>query len=382
MTSKPHIFDLDRNTLHQLITQWGLAPYRADQILHWVYRRQTADFHQMLNISLPDRQTLSRQLQTTAGEIVHHQLATDGVQKLLVQWDNDSNNPQPNNAKAHQSECVMIPSISATSRENNDNTHRQRRTACISSQIGCPVGCTFCASGLGGLDANLSAGQIVEQAWRLGTLQGVERITHIVFMGMGEPLANYDQVIRAIRTLTADWGMGISARRITISTVGLPTQIKRLTKLEIPVTLAISLHAPDDHLRRRLIPWAKHVSIEQIMDAAREYFSQTGREVTLEYTLLRGVNDQSEHAHRLAKIANTLRANVNLIRYNEVATLPFDRPTTTDVHRFQAILQEHAVNTHIRASRGRDIAAACGQLRHEHASTQPAPLHRPMEKAK
>jgi 23S rRNA (adenine2503-C2)-methyltransferase len=244
---------------------------------------------------------------------------------------------------------------------------KSRKTACISSQVGCPVGCRFCASGIGGLDGNLSAGRIVEQVWRLGTLPEVDRISNVVFMGMGEPLANFDHVVRAIRTINADWGLGISARRITISTVGVPAQIRRLADLELPVTLALSLHAPNDAIRRKLIPWAEYVTIAQLFEALSYYFNKTGREITLEYTLLRNTNDRPEHARELAAIAKRLRANVNLIRYNEVRGMPFERPATEDVRQFQAILTKAGINTHIRASRGRDIAAACGQLRHEKA---------------
>jgi 23S rRNA (adenine2503-C2)-methyltransferase len=186
-------------------------------------------------------------------------------------------------------------------------------------------------------------------------------------MGMGEPLANFDNVVAAVHILMAPWGLGISGRRITISTVGLPAQIRRLADIGLPVTLAISLHAPNDQVRRELIPWASYVSIEQLLEAGRYYFDRTHREVTLEYILLREVNDRPEHARQLARIARTLRANVNLIRYNEVRDLPFSRPASEDVLAFQRILLEAGVNTHIRASRGRDIAAACGQLRHEHA---------------
>jgi 23S rRNA (adenine2503-C2)-methyltransferase len=227
------------------------------------------------------------------------------------------------------------------------------------------VGCRFCASGLGGLEGNLTAGQIVEQAWRLGRLDQVDRITNIVFMGMGEPLANYANVTRAIRILNAEWGLGIGARRITVSTVGMPVAIRKLAEFELPVTLALSLHAPFDELRRDIIPWAEHATIRELLDACNDYFQATGREITLEYILLGKLNDQVEHAQELARLARTLRANVNLIRYNEVAGLPFERPVSADVHRFQAILKDKGVNAHIRASRGRDIAAACGQLRHE-----------------
>ena len=371
MDERFHIFDLDRSRLSRLVEEWGLPRYRADQVLEWVYRHQVGDPASMTNLSRSDQELLARRLRFTTGRIVARQTATDGVRKLLIDWSGTSDG----NEKS-QTECVLIPS-------------EQRNTACISSQVGCPVGCRFCASGLGGLDANLTAGRIVEQVWQLGgsTLEeaGTEAeigrtrdthqssspdpraaprpITHVVFMGMGEPLANFEQVVAAVGTLTADWGPNISARRITISTVGLPAQIRRLAELRLPVTLAISLHAPNDELRRRLIPWADYVQIEQLLDAGSHYFACTGREVTLEYILLRQVNDRPEHARQLAEVARRLRSNVNLIRYNEVKGLPFSRPATDDVWQFQQILRSAGINTHIRASRGRDIAAACGQLR-------------------
>ena len=240
-----------------------------------------------------------------------------------------------------------------------------RRTACVSSQVGCPVGCTFCASGIGGLDGNLSTGQIVEQIHHLATGDHGGRITNVVFMGMGEPLANMNAVMGAIRTMNADWGFGIGARRITVSTVGLPAAIRRFVEFEIPVTLALSLHAPEDELRRELIPWAEYSTIEELLDAASEWFHATGREITLEYILLGGLNDRPGHARQLARLAMQMRANVNLIRYNEVEGMPHARPRDEDVRQFQRILRAEGVNSHIRASRGRDISAACGQLRHE-----------------
>jgi 23S rRNA (adenine2503-C2)-methyltransferase len=196
------------------------------------------------------------------------------------------------------------------------------------------------------------------------------RITNIVFMGMGEPLSNFTEVVRAIRILTAPWSYHISARKITVSTVGVPAPIRRLAEqIDLPITLAISLHAPNDDLRRKLIPWAEYTTVKAIADAADDYFRKTGREVTLEYILLRQVNDQPEHARELAALCRRLRCHVNLIRYNEVAGLPYGRPATPDVLRFQQILRDAGVNVHIRASRGRDIAAACGQLRHQAAAS-------------
>jgi len=190
-----------------------------------------------------------------------------------------------------------------------------------------------------------------------------DRITNIVFMGMGEPLANYANVIKAIRILHDPKCFNISARKITLSTVGVPLKMKELAHEDLPLNLAISLHAPNEKLRRELIPWAEHFSIDEILEAARYYFAKTGREITLEYILLSHVNDQAEHAQELAAVCRSLRANVNLIRYNEVTGLPFKRPETDDVLQFQRILRNAGVNTHIRRSRGRDIDAACGQLR-------------------
>ncbi len=360
----PLIFDLTPDTLRDHVTALDMPAFRARQVLEWVYDQGVLDPSAMTNLSKADREKLAAAIRFGSARVLGHQQATDGVQKLLVQWDvvgdragsaGDAEAEDP----ARQTECVMIPT-------------EDRHTACISSQVGCPVACRFCASGLGGLDGNLSSGQIVEQVWRLARLDGVGRISNVVFMGMGEPLANFDAVVAAIRMLMADWAMGISARRITVSTVGLPAQIRRLAEIDLPLTLAISLHAPNDAIRRELIPWAQFVSIAQLVEAGRAYFERTGREITLEYLLLGGVNDQPEHARELASVAGSLRANVNLIRYNEVCGLPYQRPGSEDVHRFQRILRRAKVNAHIRASRGRDIAAACGQLRHEAKLPRPA----------
>ncbi len=404
MDERPHFFSQTPDTLAELFEGWGLPRYRVAQVCDWVYRKGGADPRQMTTRGKADRVLLGRRLRFLDGAVVRQQRASDGTRKLLIDWgmaedgageaergteqgsgvsvkegvslpvwsDKPSQGslivlrsgfpagPSPDPAK--QTECVMIPS-------DRDSSGRPRRTACISSQVGCPVGCRFCASGLGGLDGNLTAGQIVQQVWQLQQLPTVGRITNVVFMGMGEPMANLRSVLPAIRTLAADWGMGLSARKITVSTVGVPAGIRKLADLDLPVTLAISLHAPNDAIRKRIIPWAEFVSIAQLVEAGSAYFAKTGREITLEYILLGGVNDQAEHARELAGIARRLRSNLNLIRYNEVAGLPFVRPSDADVLGFQAILKKAGINTHIRASRGRDIAAACGQLRHESAGS-------------
>lgn len=410
-----HIFQFTPDSLEAWCIERGMKPFRARQILEWVYRHGVVEPERMSNLSKADREVLSREMTFHSGEVLRHEVASDGTQKLLVEWveaaprrHEGAEAPSEERSQAttrrrdelrgegalaslavlnsgaagsvgdpsRQTECVMIPST---------DKGGVRRTACISSQVGCPVGCRFCASGLGGLDANLSAGRIVEQVWLLDRMlkqQAIQqagagpshappeaqlpRITNVVFMGMGEPLANFAPVMQAVRTLAAEWGMGLSARKITISTVGLPKAIERLAdQLELPVTLALSLHAPNDELRRQLIPWAEYTSIGELLAACDRWFQKTGREITLEYILLGGLNDRPEHAEQLARLAGSLRGNVNLIRYNEVAGLPFVRPADADVRRFQQVLRERGVNAHIRASRGRDIAAACGQLRHE-----------------
>jgi len=345
-----------------------MAAYRATQILEWVYQKGAGSAGEMTNLSKADRELLGREMVFESGGTVAQQEGSDGTRKLLIEWNGYATEArslpvlgQCGDA-ARQTECVMIPAVSPEG--------RTRRTACISSQVGCPVGCRFCASGLGGLDGNLSGGRIVEQAWRLGRLPGAARISHIVFMGMGEPLANFAAVKHAIGVLSAPWGLGISGRKITVSTVGLPAAIEKLAReIDTPVTLALSLHAPTDELRRELIPWSRYTTIAELIAACDVWFQKTGREITLEYTLMGGVNDSAEQAQKLAAITRRLRANVNLIRYNEVAGLPFKRPENAAVRRFQCVLREQGVAVHIRASRGRDIAAACGQLRHEKAGT-------------
>lgn len=371
-----HFFEFTPETLKSWCAERGMKPFRAKQILEWVYEKGIVDPSLMTNLSNADRETLHSDMVFLSGPTVAHQRATDGTQKLLIEWPDDVRSAKvgaeeatvdhgvrlsiigqdmPYSDTARQTECVMIPAVDSS-----------RRTACISSQVGCPVGCKFCATGIGGLDGNLSAGRIVEQVWRLNQLPGVDRITNIVFMGMGEPLANFRPVMHAVRTIAAPWGMGIGARKITVSTVGMHKAIEKLAhELDLPVTLALSLHAPNDDLRRQLIPWADFTTIEQLIAACTAWFNKTGREITLEYILLAGVNDQPQHAEELAVVAKKLRANINLIRYNEVESLAFKRPETDDVHKFQHILRERGLNVHIRASRGRDIAAACGQLRHE-----------------
>ncbi|MCH2134423.1 MAG: 23S rRNA (adenine(2503)-C(2))-methyltransferase RlmN [Phycisphaerales bacterium] len=354
-----HLLDLTLEEFRDACVDQDRPGYLAEQVFRWIFRHGVTDFNEMTNVSKADRAWLNESFTVFRSRIDRVQSASDGTLKMLVTWDPSPSLSLPQadaNSSARQTEMVMIPAA-------------RRRTACVSSQVGCPVGCRFCASGLGGLEGNLTSGQILEQVIRLNQEADIERITNIVFMGMGEPLANDKAVMRAIRMLNADWGPAIGARHITVSTVGLPAAIRRFARFELPVTLALSLHAPNDELRRSLIPWADYATIDQLLSACQAWFETSGREVTLEYLLLRQVNDRPEHARQLARIATQLRARINLIRYNEVKGLPYERPSTVDVREFQRILRRHGVNATIRASRGRDIAAACGQLRHESRST-------------
>ena len=348
----PHEFDA-------VAAELGWPRYRAQQVRQWVYDKLVGSPDGMTNLSKLDRERLGQRVAFARAAVARQQVSEDGTQKLLLEWDGPADG---SGGKVAVAETVMIPD-------------GDRRTACVSSQVGCPVGCTFCASGLAGLKGNLSADQIVEQLFQLNVMlkSRGERVTNIVFMGMGEPLANYANVMQAIRILHDPGCFNIGARKITISTVGVPQRMRELAEEELPLNLAISLHAPNESLRRQLIPWAEHFALEDILDAARYYFDQTGREVTLEYILLAGVNDRPEHARQLARLCHTLRANVNLIRYNEVEGLPYGRPKAQDVLTFQGVLRANGVNAHVRKSRGRDIDAACGQLRRKRDQDQEQP---------
>ena len=342
-------FDHTPTALAAWLAAKGQAPYRARQMFDWVYRRGATAYDEMTDLPRALRGEFDNLLPMYRSTVVGEVVSNDGTTKQLLRW--------PDGAT---SECVSIPA---------DN----RRTACISTQVGCGVGCVFCASGIGGLQRQLSGGEIVEQAMRVAAMgDGSSPLTNVVFMGLGEPLANYRATLHAIDAINGEWGMGIGARRITVSTVGLPGPMRRLADEKRQITLALSLHAPNDALRRRLIPWAENIGIDELLDAAAYYFDRTGREVTLEYVLLRGVNDASTHAHELARVAKRIRSNVNLITFNPVAGLPYHPPTAINVKRFLDTLRSKGVNAHARPSRGADIDAACGQLRRraalDHAS--------------
>ncbi len=328
------LLEMTLDELRAAMTDKGLPGYRAEQLADWVYRKGVTDPAAMSNLPAG----VLEGLDILTSHIVERTDSPDGVTKLLLEM--------PDNERV---ETVLIPA-------------GNRATACVSTQVGCAMGCAFCATARDGLRRNLRTEEILQQVLHLRQATGRE-ITNVVFMGMGEPLANYDATVAAVRALIDPERFGLSARRITVSTIGLPGKIRRLAKEGLPVTLAISLHAPNDALRRRLVPAAKGTTIEDIVSAAQTFFRSRKREVTIEYVLIRDVNDTKLCAEGLIRIANRLRCNVNLIRYNPSEEGDFRRPSAAAAESFAARLRRGGVNVQVRRSRGLDADAACGQLR-------------------
>lgn len=328
------VLDKTPAQLAQALAEHGWPEYRTDQIIDWVYRKGVADPGLMKNLP----REIAGELQVLTAQVAARADSADGTVKLLLEFPD-----------AQAVECVLIPT-------------GERHTACLSTQAGCGMACRFCASGKGGLQRNLTSGEILEQLLALRqALPG--RISNVVFMGSGEPLANYEATLEAVRAIVDPERFAVSARSVTISTVGLPAAIRRLAREGLAVTLAISLHAPNDAIRRTLLPAAANTSIAEILAAAKDFFQARKREVTLEYVLLAGVNDSAVCADGLAGLARQLRCNVNLIGYNEVEGMGYRAPTAAVLKAFAARLTDRGVNAHIRHSRGADTHAACGQLR-------------------
>jgi 23S rRNA (adenine2503-C2)-methyltransferase len=287
------------------------------------------------------RQQLDQEWTVFGTQVVFHNVAPDGTDKLVLKCRD-----------GRRIECVLMAEGS-------------RRTICLSTQVGCAMGCVFCASGLNGVERNLSVDEILEQVLQLrNLLPPEETVSHIVVMGMGESLANLDNLIAALdRLCSAEEGLGISQRRITISTVGLPEKIRKLAALDRQFHLAVSLHAPTEELRNTLVPVNESIGLNAVVAAADAYFHQTGRQVTYEYVLLRGVNDRPTDAEALCRLLASRGAHVNLIPYNPVTGLLYERPEASAINRFVAILRNAKVSVTVRKTKGRKIDAACGQLR-------------------
>ncbi len=336
----PRLYELSAEELGEWCVAQGYTRYRVDQIRRWIFGKRITDFAEMHDLSAALRQTLAEHFSLFPAEVVRRQTSKDRTEKLLL--------------KLHDGEfveCVLM-------------FEDDRRTVCLSTQVGCAMGCVFCASGMLGVKRNLTTGEILEQILRLDRLLPLEeRITNVVIMGIGEPLANLKNLLPALDSLNIKGGMGIGARRITISTVGLPEKIRELAEIDRQYNLAVSLHAPNDELRTKLVPVNKNIGIEQVLAAADYHFEKTGRRVTYEYVLLSGVNDLPEHARQLAALIKPRIAHVNLIPMNGVTELPYVEPTSPRTHEFLTILKQHGIPCSVRKRKGADIDAACGQLR-------------------
>jgi 23S rRNA (adenine2503-C2)-methyltransferase len=340
----PGLLGVPAAELEAWLRERGQPPMRARQLRHWLLAAGAEAFEEMTNLPKGLRQQLAQAFAPLETQVARHLQAVDGTHKLLLRLRD-----------VQLIECVLIQ-------------EDRRRTACISTQVGCGMGCVFCASGLNGVERNLTSAEILEQLLRLrglSTLDGSpgERLTHIVVMGMGEPLANLENLLAALDTAGAKDGLGIGARHITISTVGLPAKICRLADLGKQYHLAVSLHAPNDALRTRIVPTNEKTGLKSILEAADYFFERTGRQVTFEYVLLGGLNDTVSHARELAGLLKGRHAHVNLIPFNDVSGLPYRRPAPQALTAFQDTLRQGGISVKVRKRKGSEIDAACGQLR-------------------
>ena len=366
------IFEQTPDELRDWFAQHGLPGYRAGQVRKWLFQKRAATFDEMTDLPAALREQLAAEFQIWTTEVAQHRQSSDGTEKLLLTLHD-----------GERVECVLL------------RDDKQHCTVCISTQIGCAMGCAFCATGIDGVVRNLTTGEILEQILQLQRLldpkekeakkgsgpicrngpEGAshkldltpfsppERLSHIVVMGMGEPLLNLDALLPALAAATSAEGLGISVRRVTISTVGLPEGISRLARENCQYHLAVSLHAADDTLRNKLVPANRGFGIAAIMCAANEYFKLTGRRVTFEYVLLADINDQPEHALELVTLLRGRPALVNLIPYNPVPGLPYRTPASAVTAQFVELLTQGGLEVAIRYRKGDGISAACGQLR-------------------
>ena len=341
----PCVLDPDLPALQTIVSDLGEPAYRAKQLFRALHGRLVGSWEEITDLPARLRTALAERYRLQSGDLVVQAVSRDGTRKRLVRL-----------AEGQEIETVAIP---ATSSEG-----AKRLSVCVSTQAGCAMACTFCATGRMGLARNLTVGEVVDQVYGFGREDPAARPTHVVFMGMGEPLANYATTVGAVRRLADPDGMALSQRRITVSTSGLVPQIERLAGEGLELTLAISLHAPTDDLRDSLMPINRRFPLGTLIPAAKSYAERTGRRVSYEYVLLHGVNDGLEQADQLARLLPRRLSHVNLIPYN--ATDAEYQPTPPHLARaFRDRLAELGVSATIRASRGRDIAAACGQLKAE-----------------
>lgn len=336
---KTDIKSLDYEDLQQFMAALGEKPFRAKQLYQWMHEKLAADLDEMTNLSKGLRKKLKETCTYTSLEVVERLVSDiDGTEKYLFRLS-DGN---------------VIESVLMRYHHGN--------SVCISSQVGCRMGCRFCASTLGGLTRNLMPSEMLDQIYRIQQVSG-ERVSNIVVMGTGEPLDNYDNLLKFIQLLTDEHGLHISQRNITVSTCGIVENIQRLAKEKLQITLAISLHASNQEKRKELMPIAYKYDIHEVLDATRYYFEQTGRRITFEYSLVGGINDTEEDARELSALVEDINCHVNLIPVNPIKERSYVQSNRAVIEAFKNKLEKNRINVTIRREMGRDINGACGQLR-------------------
>ena len=343
MNEKVNLLDFDRAGLEAFFTELGEKPFRATQILKWIYQFGINDFDEMTNLSKSLREQLKQKAEVRLPEIVTEQHSADGTSKWLLRLDS-----------GNSVETVFIP-------------EDDRGTLCVSSQIGCALECSFCSTAQQGFNRNLSTGEIIGQLWVVNHAMQVRprderKISNVVMMGMGEPLLNFENVVRAMNLMMDDNVYGLSKRRVTLSTAGVVPALLRLKQVS-DVALAVSLHAPNDELRNELVPLNRKYPIKELLEACREYVNEEGRRhITFEYVMLDGINDSQEYARQLVKLLKGLPAKVNLIPFNPFPQSQYKCSDRVTIDRFRDVLVKAGIVTVTRKTRGDDIDAACGQL--------------------
>ena len=346
VNNKTDIKSLNLLQLQELFADMGEKAFRAKQMYEWMHKKLVKSFDEMSNLSKDFREKCKEQFEFTAPEIVRVQESKlDGTRKYLLQL-----------ADGNVVESVWMK-------------YKHGNSVCISSQVGCRMGCRFCASTLDGLERNLLPSEMLEQIYTISRHTG-ERVSNVVVMGSGEPMDNYDNLLQFLRLLTDENGLHISARNVTVSTCGLVPNMKRLAEEQLQITLALSLHATTDDKRKKLMPIANRYSIEELMEACRYYFEQTGRRITFEYSLVGGVNDTKEDAQELIALAAPLNCHVNLIPVNPIKERDFVQSDMSHIQAFKNRLEKNKINVTIRREMGRDIDGACGQLRRSFIKNQ------------
>ncbi len=354
--AKPSLHGETLESLGARLAEAGEPAYRARQILDWLYKKRATGWDRMTNLSRPLRAWLADAFDLEPTALVFDRQSEDVTDKLLLELRDRS----------------LIETVIIRAPQEGVGLDQSRKTICISTQVGCAMGCVFCASGLAGLKRDLSAGEIVHQLIQVCRREDAHTprartelasFDNIVIMGMGEPLHNYENLLRAITILNAEWGLGFGARRITLSTSGLVPRILQLADEPVGFRLAISLHGATNAVREQIMPVNRRWPLEELLPAVRTFSEKHGRMVTLEFILIDGVNDTADQAAKLRNIASDLHAHVNLIPYNAVDGLPWKRPSLARQQEFLAVLQERGVSVTLRREKGHDIDAACGQLR-------------------